>query len=224
MNYALLKQVIDLVEEFENQKTNTSEVSTIDHFKKWIILNNHSINEEEYNYEGKDKGRSLDSVLNTLLVHLGRYAKFYSKSAISNSIFSTQEDFIFLITLKTFGPMTKMDLIKKNIQDKPGGIQIINRLLNNGLVTQTDDMIDKRSKIISISDFGLEALENQMVNIRNASKIVGGNLTEKEKKELIMLLEKLENFHQPLYLKNIESNKLLDTALDYLGNYDEKTT
>lgn len=39
-----------------------------------------------------------------------------------------------------------------------------------------------------------------------------------------MLLEKLENFHQPLYLKNIESNKLLDTALDYLGNYDEKTT
>jgi hypothetical protein len=57
--------------------------------------------------------RTPESAISTLLVHLNRYAKTYSKSAIMDSEFSTQEDFIYLINLKAFGEMTKMALIKK---------------------------------------------------------------------------------------------------------------
>src|SRR5690554_5295977 len=92
---------------------------------------------EEPYWEGKEKGRSPESVINTLIVHMNRYAKSYSKSAIYDSEFSTQEDFIYLINLKAFGAMTKMELIKKNIQEKPVGMQIINRLIENGWVDQT---------------------------------------------------------------------------------------
>src|SRR5690606_39709334 len=66
----------------------------------------------------KDKGRSAESVINTLIVHMNRYAKSYSKSAIYGSDFSTQEEFIFLINLKAFGAMSKMELIKKNIRSE----------------------------------------------------------------------------------------------------------
>lgn len=48
-----------------------------------------------------------------------------------------------------------------------------------------------------------------MENIRNATSIVSGNLTKQEKMHLIYLLNKLEEFHLPIYQKNIETKELL---------------
>lgn len=215
MNYSMIKGAIDLVEEFENENLNESFSNDIEGFKQWILSKSiHSLNEEDFTYEGKENGRSMESVISTLLVHLNRYAKSYSKSAIQNSVFTTQDEFIFLITLKTFGRMSKMDLIKHNIQDKPNGIQIINRLIKQGFINQENDLIDKRSKILSITELGLEVLEERMDSIRNATAIVSGNLTKQEKMHLIFLLNKLEDFHLPIYQKNIDSKELLTFVND----------
>ena len=150
MNYKLIKDVIGLVEEFENGNNKNKENDTsVEEFKKWIVNNfeeDSDLNEPDW--EGKEKGRSPESVINTLIVHMNKYAKSYSKSAISGSDFSTQEDFIFLINLKVFGEMTKMELIKKNVQEKPSGMQIINRLIAQKWVRQKPSIIDKRSKVI----------------------------------------------------------------------------
>mgnify|MGYP003507038796 FL=1 len=148
----------------------------------------------------------------TLLVHLNRYEKTYSKSAIAGSDFKTQDEFSYLINLKAFGSMTKMELIKKNIQDKSSGILIINRLINQGWIQQSDSKEDKRSKVLNITEAGKSALENQMEKIRNATRIVSGNLNQSEKMELIRILDKLEKFHHPIFLKNIDSQKLLDAV------------
>ena len=208
MRYTLLKQVIDLLEEYENEEGNAN---TLTDFKRWIAFNYQSENEEmEPYWEGKEKGRSAESVINTLIVHMNRYARSYSKSAIFGSDFSTQEDFIYLINLKAFGEMTKLELIKKNVQEKPVGMQIINRLLAKGWVNQFDSKVDKRSKVLKITDKGLEVLETQMDKIRAATTIVTGNLTTNEKMELIRLLNKLNDFHKPIYDKNIEPENLLD--------------
>lgn len=215
MKYDILKNVVDLLEEFETENsTNNTYTNDIEGFKRWIVVN---YNGEEINnepdWEGKENGRSPESVINTLIVHMNRYAKSYSRSAIFGSDFSSQEDFIYLINLKAFGQMTKMDLIKKNVHEKPAGMQIINRLIAQGWIDQTDSEIDKRSKVITISNKGIEVLENQMAKIRNASEIVTGNLTHNEKMELIMLLNKLNDFHQPIYDKNIEPEHLLNEVL-----------
>jgi MarR family transcriptional regulator, lower aerobic nicotinate degradation pathway regulator len=214
MNIDLLKNTIDLVAQFEKENENHSFSSDIDGFKSWIV--NQSTSQADFSiieWEGKGNGRSAESVISTLLVHLNRYAKNYSKSAIFNSDFSTQDEFIFLINLKTFGEMSKMELIKKNIQDKPTGMQIISRLIKQGWVEQKSAEIDKRSKIISITTLGEIILENQMNNIREATKIVSGNLTENEKLQLIYLLNKLEEFHLPIYLNNFDSSVLLKNAI-----------
>ncbi|MFA5556374.1 MAG: helix-turn-helix domain-containing protein [Flavobacteriaceae bacterium] len=213
MNYNLLKDIIDLVETFDKENSSTSEMN-IDTFKRWIALKyTESSISKEPNWEGKEKGRSPESVINTLIVHMNRYAKSYSKSAIFGSDFSTQEDFIYLINLKAFGEMTKMDLIKKNVHEKPTGMQIINRLIAQGWVTQTESKQDKRSKLIKISEKGLEALESQMDKIRKASEVVTGDLTYAEKMELIRLLNKLNDFHLPIYEKNLEPQHLLNEVL-----------
>lgn len=214
MNYRLIEDVIELVRQFEieNKDANNYEVS-IEGFKNWILRNSGTVSQEP-DWEGKENGRSAESVISTLLVHLNRYAKSYSKSAILGSDFSTQDDFIYLINLKAFGEMSKMDLIKKNVHEKPVGMQIINRLIHLGWIEQRESTTDKRSKVISITQKGLTALENQMNKIRTATTVVTGNLSENEKMELIRLLHKLDDFHQQIYEKNKKTEQLLDEALN----------
>ncbi len=211
MNYSFIKDIITLAENFEQEASDYTK--DVKGFKEWIAENNlpKKIN-HKINWEGNDRGRSADSVINTLIIHMNRYAKTYSKAAIYGSEFTTQEEFIYLINLKAFGGMTKMELIKKNIQDKPTGMQIINRLITKGWINQKTSASDKRSKHINITKSGLKALEQQMDKIRQATKIVTGNLTEDEKHELIRLLEKLNGFHNLIFQKNYKPAELLDYA------------
>lgn len=217
MNYLLIKEIINLVEEFETEtKNNPVFEASVDGFKSWISKNNNTIVTEP-TWVGKETGRSAESVINTLIVHLNRYAKSYSKSAIIGSGFSTQEDFIYLINLKAFGEMSKIDLIKKNVHEKSVGMQIINRLISQGWTEQRNSKKDKRSKVISITKTGLQSLENIMDKIRQATTIVTGNLSQNEKMELIRLLDKLDNFHQNIYDRNIETENLLEEAFKNLN-------
>lgn len=214
MNYQLIYEAVSLIEEFEkDQGKDQLSATDLNGFKRWIIDEfRDEFDQDEPHWVGKEKGRSPESVINTLIVHLSRYAKAYSKSAIHDSDFSTQEDFIFLITLKAFGGMTKMELIKQNVQEKPAGMLIINRLIKKGWVDQKDSKEDKRSKIVSISEEGRKALQAHMDKIRMATEIVTGNLSYEEKMELIRLLQKLDEFHQPIYDENLATADLLETV------------
>jgi DNA-binding MarR family transcriptional regulator len=219
MNYHLIKELIQCVEEFDTTASSQAYSKDLAGFKKWICTSESAKNGdlEEPEWEGKEDGRTPESLISTLLVHMNRYAKSYSKSAIHDSPFSSQEDFIYLINLKAFGAMSKMDLIKKNIQEKPTGMLIINRLIEQGWVIQSDSLADRRSKIITITEKGLFDLEKVMNKIRHATEIVSGNLTYQEKIKLIKLLQKLDNFHNPIYTSHIGPAELVDTAYnDYL--------
>ncbi len=211
MKYKLIKELIDLADDFENfNKASRKYEDNAAGFKQWVTET--SINQplKEPDWEGKENGRTAESVINTLIVQMNRYAKSYSKSAIHGSEFSGQEDFIYLITLKSFGDMTKTELIKKNIHDKPSGIKIIDRLLDKGWVNQQESKSDKRSKILTITANGLDKLEEQMTKIRKATMIVAGDLSWTEKMQLIELLQKLDNFHKPIYHESVSTADLID--------------
>lgn len=196
MYYDLITDLVGLVKLYEKESLHSGQNVYIfgqwlsEHFRK----NGHMLEEPEW--DGKSKGRSADSVINTSLVHLYRYAKLQAKSAIVNTEFSTPDDFIYLITLMSFGSMTKTALIKMNVHEKSAGIQIVNRLINSGLVSQTGHDGDKRNKIIHITPKGIELLNDNMQNIRAATRNVTEPLTHQEKMDLIRLLTKLEAFHE----------------------------
>lgn len=217
MNYTLIKDIIQFVENFELQNSSSQYSKNLNGFKEWIysdIKRKKDLIVEEPDWEGKKKGRSPESVINTLIVHMNRYAKTYSKSAIYDSDFSTQDEFIYLINLKAFGSMTKIELIKKNIQDKPSGIQIINRLIQQGWVKQQHSATDKRSKIIRLTQKGLKTLARQMNKIRQATQVVTGDLTHQEKMQLIRVLNKLECFHHQIFSQNMDSSTLLERVIN----------
>jgi MarR family transcriptional regulator, lower aerobic nicotinate degradation pathway regulator len=219
MNYTLIKDVVVLLEDFEKNNASRSYPGNLSGFKRWIHDEMQGRSEKEItcnepHWEFKERGRSEDSVINTLIVKMNRYAKYYVKSILKFSDFSTQDEFVYLINLTVFGEMTKMELIKKNLQDKPVGMQIINRLIKNGWIQQSDSAHDKRSRVIKITENGSNALEAQMRKIRQVSSIVGGNLTRSEKMDLIRILTKLDDFHSQIYFKDIDSSELIDKVYD----------
>lgn len=217
MNYGLIKDVLDLVQEFElENKLAIENQNNIESFKIWMIRKYQSIiNGMEVDWEGKIVGRTTESAIASLVVHMNRFGKNYFKSAIHGSDFSTPDDVIYLIVLKFSYNMTKMDLIKKNVHEKPAGMQIIKRLITNGWVSEKKSDEDKRSKIISITPKGLTALASVMEKVRDATDIVSGDLSDEEKIELIRILNKLNDFHQPIYDRNIETENLLREALTF---------
>ena len=125
--------------------------------------------------------------------------------------FSTQET-SSTDSSKACGELTKKALIKRNIQAS-GGMQIINRLIRQGWVEQRDSETDKRSKVVKITQKGIDTLEQQMDKIRQATNVVTGDLTYDEKMELIRLLNKLKDFHHPIYTQHLEPDLLLQEAL-----------
>lgn len=217
MNYGLIKDVLDLVQEFElENKLAIENQNNIESFKIWMIRKYQSIiNGMEVDWEGKIVGRTTESAIASLVVHMNRFGKNYFKSAIHGSDFSTPDDVIYLIVLKFSYNMTKMDLIKKNVHEKPAGMQIIKRLITNSWVSEKKSDEDKRSKIISITPKGLTALASVMEKVRDATDIVSGDLSDEEKIELIRILNKLNDFHQPIYDRNIETENLLREALTF---------
>ncbi|NRF37646.1 MarR family winged helix-turn-helix transcriptional regulator [Pedobacter foliorum] len=197
MYYDLIAEVISLVKVYEEEANPGSQ--DIHLFLKWLNQRDQASgysSPADPEWEGKAKGRSADSVINTSLVHLYRYAKLQAKAAIVGTEFSTPDEFIYLISLVSFGSMTKTALIKLNVHEKSPGIQIVNRLIHNGLVEQEALGTDKRNRMIRITSKGTEILNESMQNIRKATLNVTEPLSNDEKMDLIRLLTKLETFHE----------------------------
>jgi DNA-binding MarR family transcriptional regulator len=61
------------------------------------------------------------------------------------------EEFTYLDRLKDEPSLTKMQLIERNGHEKQTGIQIIKRLLDDGLIQETVDENDKRAKRLTLT-------------------------------------------------------------------------
>ncbi len=197
MYYKLVGDLIDLVNKYEQESGHQKQDVSL--FVQWLDqhldITGQSAAQDQW-WDGKADGRSPESVINTSLVHLYRYAKSLAKAAIAGSSFSTPDEFIYLISLVAHGSMTKTALIKLNVHEKSAGIQIINRLISNGLVEQETTETDKRNRIIHVTDKGKQVLAERMQRIKEASNYVTEPLSHKEKMDLIRLLTKLEDFHE----------------------------
>ena len=147
----------------------------------------------------------LDNNISRLLFFMGRYAKFYTKKAIAGTPLQTPEDFTLLAILLTHGEISKRDLINYNIQEKTSGMAVIDRLVAAGLIAETTDNTQRKKIFITVT--GKETLTKIFEYTSHVGKIVTGKLTIGEKLTLQYLLQKLEEFHQPVLLGKLIQDK-----------------
>lgn len=196
------KDLNDLAHQFHTQNINAQYSPDIAGFKQWIAEEHNSGQSQtntQLEWHGREEGRTPESVISTLIVHLNRYARRYSEAAIAGSAFTSQDDFVYLINLKAFGQMTKDTLIRSNFHDESDGMQIISRLESNGWIENAGTISDCLSDAIQISELGEKVLRIHMKQIRKATSMVAGDLSHHERIELIKILTKLELHHQAVF-------------------------
>jgi len=160
-SYQLIHQLISLVEELEAE--NPDHEVSIQDFAGFLLNKVGDATGERVNNEVRfgdgdsaalDIAYQLDNNISRLFVFMSRYAKSYIKKATEGTPLQTAEDFTALAILLTNRQLSKSELISYNLQEKTSGTEVIRRLIAAGLVRQWDDVKDKRSKQIAITDEG----------------------------------------------------------------------
>ncbi len=153
-------------------------------------------NKELLKYEHQSATREIS----ILIVLMNRYAKWYIKKVLRDSLLQTPDEFSFLISLMTYDSLHKNELITKQIMEKTSGTEVINRLVKRGMIFETADQNDKRSIRVSITKSGREEILRILPLMTKVTEIVVGNLSVEEIKTLSYLLKKLDYFHNNIYL------------------------
>lgn len=186
---------------FEFEKETSDELFSmyapnITGFKEWV-RDKQDKQEEKENQEELKVTIEQDIALS--FFKLANYAKMYWRSHMMESPFFMHDNLIFLTNLWVHGEMTKMELIRKSTQEKPTGMQIINRLIELNFVLQKDSETDKRSKIVEITALGQLELVRNKPEIQQIAQVINGNLKTNEKKKLFQLLSNLNHFHEEVF-------------------------
>lgn len=219
MNYELLKEIIINLEIFEQE--NEPQNSSLKDFGLWLLERQNAGYQSNNGVMGvsnlvpqdiKSTAEQPEMVIGKLLTFLSRYLKIYLKKGLEGSLLTTGDDFTYLATILNKGSLTKTELILLSAHEKTSGMEVIKRLLINELIEQTDDENDKRSKRISLTQKGMGVLMQSFEAMGKVGIIASGDLTNQEKKQLVYLLKKLDNFHNDIYLNHRE--KGLDEILE----------
>lgn len=205
--------ILESYQEYLNDTKNSQELNMIQ-FAHWIIDKDMK---KQFNPATTQPSEfitnNLDEEISRLLVLMYRYAKFHLKNYLVDFPELIQEDFTYLFALKRDGNLTKKELIEINVHEKTSGLEIIRRLINHGLIDESVDSKDKRSKRLAITEKGELVFREIKSVTHKIAQLICGKLNTKEKEQLYSILRKLDVFHQPIFRHKhrMELNDILET-------------
>ena len=208
-----LNLIIDILTELDNyQKANPNANAGLDDFRLYLNQKAYE-NENPRNLTAKFDldVNDLENEIAKQVIMLGRYSKQLIRKSLENHPDLVNEDFTYLFRMMDYDSLTKMQLIEKNAHEKQTGIEIIKRLVKNGLLAESPDENDKRSTRIAVTPKGKKVFLESMQDITVVSKIMCGQLDTKEKEALLSSLKKLNTFHHTVYsnFKNENTSEIL---------------
>jgi DNA-binding MarR family transcriptional regulator len=208
--FELIRQLIDKVADYESHCGATASFSVSDFadflHKSGVNLPKKRVLAGDLEPEMQAQGDRRETSIAILVTFMHRYAKLHARKIFTGSKISGMDDFSYLIVLVTHDRISKTELIRKNVHEKATGMEIIKRLLNDKLVKQFDATEDKRSKLISITPAGKEAVFKILHQLEGLSTLITADLTEQEKHQLQRILLKLDEFHYDIYLNDKDSS------------------
>ncbi|WP_428224815.1 MarR family winged helix-turn-helix transcriptional regulator [Flavobacterium sp.] len=205
MNTDFLIQLLLKVKEFE-QETQNKNTDSIDDFRLWL-------NEKSYQNTNptalfKKENKIVFDTENEIakqVILLGRFSKQMIRRGLRDFPQLSNEEFTYLYRIIDENSLTKMQLIERNGHEKQTGIEIIKRLVKNGLLEEFQDEKDKRITRLNSTPKGKTIFEESIAEVTKISRVLSAKLDEKEKKELLTILKKLNEFHFNVYHNHKES-------------------
>ncbi|GAB3833334.1 MarR family winged helix-turn-helix transcriptional regulator [Hymenobacter jeollabukensis] len=203
MDYSLLKQLLDQVEAYEqHQQVSHSAPAKLAHFAAWLHARA-VLTPAAHEPHADEMHRSHETVevqISKLVVFMNRYARVYSRLALAGTPLLTIDDFAYLASLYRAQPLSKTELITRNVHEKASGTEVIKRLLANGLIAEQAHATDRRRKQLTVTPEGHAVLRQVVGRMTQAAQIVSGDLNAEERQQLLYLLRRLDRFHLPIFL------------------------
>lgn len=192
MEWSRLKTVLEQLEVFEQ----TNATGSVHEFANWLAAATQPAATAQPN------NPTVEGSIAQGVGKLYFYARHYFKKGFVNGPLNTIQEFTFMATLVQTGKMTKSQLIHENLVEVPSGIEVIKRLLKAGFIHEEENLKDKRSKLLSLTQSGMAAILVAFEQIAPIAQLVSGPLSLEEKMELNRLINKLDCFHKKMWDEN----------------------
>ncbi len=209
--YAVIKQLIDLFEDFEQENRQLDVIS----FAKWIISKSHEEPELQDQLINKAISARYPSAAVSLKNHfddkirfleaaagIARYHEFYARKALKDMVINTRLEFLFLQAVDMLERAKKTDLINMYHLEYTTGMDTIRRLINNGLLYEIQDETDKRIKLLIMSDLGKSVYEQAKKRINDESTMFFTVISDNKWKKVLPVLEEIDDFHNDIFQKH----------------------
>lgn len=142
------------------------------------------------------------AIIGHLLARMNLFVKNYAKTPFQEIGFSNLEEFRILQIIDRKKNINKSQLSNESLMEFSTVVDILKRLIKQGLVIQLQDEKDKRSSLLQVTPKGIEHLNTSYKTLANLQPNVAGDLNLKDQKTLIDLLMRLNNFHTEFFDQN----------------------
>ena len=204
MSYPLLHELLDLVERYEEFRGNAEQSMS-----NFLRFADQSLEQQASTEESKT-GSKGDAYLNAVIARdisfVYRYMRYLVRKAIKDTPLQTIDEYSYLLTLMAKGEMTKTELNNYNVVEKTSGSEIIRRLLKGGLISQTRNLQDRRSLLLSITPKGREVVKELLPRMQQSSDILLRDLSWDQKIFLHSLHEQIYESNHPLFLSERDTD------------------
>ena len=137
-----------------------------------------------------------------LLGRMNLFVKNYAKVPFQQIGFSNLEEFRILQIIDRVKNINKSQLSNESLMEFSTVVDILKRLIKQGLVKQLQNENDKRASLLQITSKGKKLLNTSYQTLAGIQPNVSGDLSLKEQETLINLLLKLNNFHTDFFEEN----------------------
>jgi len=130
----------------------------------------------------------INGKLMILIRRIGKYHMVYSNKALEGTGLDQIEEFGILVTIFNQVNPIKSEAIYNNIIELSSGTNMLNRLKKRELITEYEDIDDKRIKRLKLTALGEETLGKAKVRVLEVARMMTSALSEEDKQLCFQLL------------------------------------
>lgn len=207
MKYKHISQLIQYFEQFESEM----QTQNLPEFAAWLVQKtgtDRHFGEEISPSDSQipDNMWTINGQIGALLGRMGRFARFYTKKAFEHLSIHSAEEFGLLMGIKELGKPSKSELMAMTLTEMTTGGEMLRRLCKAGLIDETTDEKDKRTKRLCLTPEGEKMIWLALQNMIQVGNMSFDMLSTNEKTTLLTILSKLNSTHTQMFRKNKEKN------------------
>lgn len=191
-------KTVELVNRWHEYQQTHNNATLTDFFR-------YSLMTEEQNPSLKEEDQyakiPLEARLSRCIGRVYRFQSMYARKALGELDFKNLDDFLYLNVISRMGNPKKSEVIYENISEFSSGTEIIKRLIRLGLVKESEDTKDRRSKRLMVTPKGKKMLMKCYEKMRDISSMGLSILSDNDKELAFSLLHQVDTLHTDIYEK-----------------------